>query len=57
MSPSYLLQQIFVLPQTEQLAFLNLFLDGLLRRGHVPQDLAAPLIQYGERLREAAEAP
>ncbi len=57
MSPSYLLQQIFVLPQSEQLAFLNLFLDGLLRRGHVPQDLAGPLIQYGERLREAAEAP
>lgn len=33
---------------------MNLFLDGLLRRGHVPQDLADPLILYGERIQAKA---
>ena len=50
MSQSNLLQQIFVLPQSEQLTFLNNLLDGLLRRGHIPPDLAQPLLQYGERV-------
>ncbi|VDD80630.1 unnamed protein product [Mesocestoides corti] len=58
MTPSYLLQQVFVLPQLEQLGVLNLFLDGLLRRGHVPRDLAEPLIQFGESIKQqTAEVP
>ncbi|KAL5964227.1 Phosphatidate cytidylyltransferase photoreceptor-specific [Taenia solium] len=56
LTPGSLLQQVFVLPRHEQLAVLNLFLDGLLRRGHVPRELAEPLIAYGEEVR-AVEAP
>ncbi|VDO14648.1 unnamed protein product [Rodentolepis nana] len=54
LAPSNLLQQVFVLPQDEQLAVLNLFLDGLLRRGHVPAELAQPLMAYGEAIKAAA---
>nr|CDS33696.2 phosphatidate cytidylyltransferase [Hymenolepis microstoma] len=54
LAPSNLLQQVFVLPQDEQLAVLNLFLDGLIRRGHVPAELAQPLIAYGEAIKAAA---
>ncbi|VUZ56340.1 unnamed protein product, partial [Hymenolepis diminuta] len=54
LTPSSLLQQVFVLPQDEQLAVLNLFLGGLLRRGHVPAELAQPLMAYGETIKAAA---
>ncbi|KAM3180430.1 hypothetical protein ACTXT7_016299 [Hymenolepis weldensis] len=54
LTPSSLLQQVFVLPQDEQLAVLNLFLGGLLRRGHIPAELAQPLMTYGETIKAAA---
>ncbi|KAL7055732.1 hypothetical protein AAHC03_022990 [Spirometra sp. Aus1] len=53
-STGSLLQQIFVLPHHEQLAFLATFVDGLTRRGVLPATLSQPILEFAEEARKSA---
>ncbi|BHF82427.1 phosphatidate cytidylyltransferase [Sparganum proliferum] len=53
-STGSLLQQIFVLPHHEQLAFLATFVDGLTRRGVLPATLSQPILEFAEQARKSA---
>ncbi|VDM02993.1 unnamed protein product [Schistocephalus solidus] len=53
-STGFLLQQLFVLPHHEQLAFLGTFIDGLTRRGVLPATLSQPILDFAEQARKSA---